>query len=695
VLLASSLAACNGAINQRQDAALDGDVDPSDDSSSEADDAGSERGDSGTPKPGDSFGSTSGVKTGLSPLPEMVNVKATVLDDSAEISFSPVDTARDYRVYVLPADADITTAGDGRVTVKNAVYRCAGDRQASATVVDKKDWVQGFNINTLVDGQDVEGYKRTLADSTLGYVYETPGDGRTPVYALGDSAADADVDCDFLGAYTRWQESRAAKYVSSEQERQMLLKQRWRDDGIVFYVPSDAGSSTRKVFVKGGGSSPRLYYAEGAEATTRGAADLAFNVLKEAEDGAVPLKRVFYKNFCGQPHDVLVAGNARFERARRQGDNQPVDHLHWAGLTEETTLVVEALADGCPYQGFLAPESAPARDGYARWLTLDELKAASPTGEIYINGQHEKAQAPRPIARSFLKVKPVAPPEMDWFLGFDSEESMGKLATMPCGVGNCFATSRVVSNVMDVSFMLVEDDRHALARHFGELWVSYADLGADVNGKFRITAASKATMSDKTFIHATMTVDAFTTGRRYPQIIISDQDAPVQLKMEFGHALVFQTFGGWPYTFEAQVCDHQFWDVNNQCPRFDSHHVVDANDPDKFVGLLPHPEPGEHSGMDRGTKFDVYASTKRAYWFLDGEPYACADLPAVTVGAGPATVTFGDVLYHSGVDMTFAYTGRALQVATRRHFDNLGFSSGVAAPAWDESRFPCAKTLRH
>jgi hypothetical protein len=26
---------------------------------------------------------------------------------------------------------------------------------------------------------------------------------------------------------------------------------------------------------------------------------------------------------------------------------------------------------------------------------------------------------------------------------------------------------------------------------------------------------------------------------------------------------------------------------------------------------------------------------------------------------------------------------------TTRHFDNLGFKSGVAAPAWDESRLPC------
>ncbi len=28
-----------------------------------------------------------------------------------------------------------------------------------------------------------------------------------------------------------------------------------------------------------------------------------------------------------------------------------------------------------------------------------------------------------------------------------------------------------------------------------------------------------------------------------------------------------------------------------------------------------------------------------------------------------------------------------------RHFDYVGFKSGVAAPAWDEHRFPCIRQM--
>jgi hypothetical protein len=160
--------------------------------------------------------------------------------------------------------------------------------------------------------------------------------------------------------------------------------------------------------------------------------------------------------------------------------------------------------------------------------------------------------------------------------------------------------------------------------------------------------------------------------------------------MEKGHAIVVQTFGGWPNIYEVQACDHQYWDVNNQCPHYDMRHVPDPNDATKSIGLLPVPEIAEHSGLDRGSKLEAYTSSKRVYLFLDGEPAGCADLPASTVPVGPVSVTFGDVLYHSGVDLTFAYTHQALQVSTRRHFDNMGFKSGMPAPTWDAKRFPCA-----
>ena len=61
--------------------------------------------------------------------------------------------------------------------------------------------------------------------------------------------------------------------------------------------------------------------------------------------------RVYYKNGCGKHHDELAAGQPRFERARSQGDKQPLFDLLWSGIKADTTLVVEALDQGCPYAG--------------------------------------------------------------------------------------------------------------------------------------------------------------------------------------------------------------------------------------------------------------------------------------------------------------------------------------------------------
>ncbi len=634
------------------------------------------------------------VKTALPALPKVANVLATSSDDNVNITFEPVDGARDYRVYALPDDKDIASDAGGHVTIKNAIYRCAGDRQAPLTNQDAAKPVQGLSFNTLVDGVKVDGYTRTLPEATLGYVYTTAGAGRTPVYAMGDSAPNSDNDCDYLGITARWGESRAKKYVTSETERTMLLAQGWRDDGIVFYVPA-AGAGSRAVYTTTKVDNiwvTRYYYVDGAEATLRGKTETAFQVLGAAAADTQPLMRVFYQNTCGRSHDELAVGKARFDRARIQGDEQPVYNLHWAGINAPTTLVVEALADGCPYQGFFGASAEPARDVYPPWLTLDQLRAASPTGEVYINGQHAAGMNPKPIARTFIQIAPGPKPNLDWFEGFGDANAMGTMKDTLCGAldGNCWQQFRRKSDTMDLSFMFVETDRWAFAPMLGELWANFGDVGADVNGKFRLTPSKKAQLSADTFLYTTMTVDTFSTGRRYPQMLISDQDVPVQINMQKGNSIVIQTFGGWPNTYEVQACDHQYWDVNNQCPRYDLHHVLDPNDATKIVSLTPVGEVGEHGGMDKATKLEAYASSKRVYLFIDGQPSGCADLPSSTVPVGPVTVTYGDVLYHSGVDLTFAYTHTALQVSTRRHFDNLGFKSGVPAPTWDAKRFPCA-----
>jgi hypothetical protein len=681
-------------------------------------------------------------QTKLPPLPPLSNVVASQGDDSVSITFEPVTGALDYRVYPLPSDNDITIGADGGVVIKNAIYRCAGKREAAIPNVNgTKNFASGGDfVTTLVDNQTVGGYLRTLADATLGYVYTAPGPGLVPVYALGEADANADSDC----AFSRWKESRTKLYTTSDSERAKSLAAFARDDGIAFYVPAAASSTTTQVYLddQGAGTSSlsRYYVAGGPEGDAHPKKQAAFVVLKGATSGAVPLMRVFYQNNCGWSHDELVAGQERFNRAYEQGDQLPWWSLLWTGLTGPTTLVIEALDQGCPFQGHLSPQSIPSVTAYfgtqplihQPWVTIDDVRGASATTEVFLNGQSGPAwvwdgnaedggatqTAPTPaqllantgagqplpnaIARSFIHVAPNPHPAMDFLVTFPPGAAPETFTTVPCGVagGNCFATVREQSPTFDQMFIDVESDPNgkplvAYGPALGELWVSYADVGADTNGKYRLTANKKATIDASTFLHVTMEADAVSSARRYPQILISDQDIPVQYNLPQGHTLIIQPRGEvsewfyWPVDYNLQICNLRTWDVNNQCPEYDLHHALtDAGTVDH---LAPNDELGDHASVDHRVLFDVFTSTKRTYLFLDGQPYACADLPAVGVpNAGPVTVTWGDALYHSAVDVTFAFHAAHMQIEQRRHFDNLGFSSGVPAPAWDESRLPCA-----
>jgi len=634
--------------------------------------------------------------TALKPVPALVNVKAAATGDSVSLSFDPIDGAVDYRVYELPDNANISTSADGVLTVKNAVYRCAGNRQAPAVTMDAAPQVPSGGARTLVDGQDVNGYKRSLAEATLGYVWAVPGDGRVPVYALGDSDAKADVSCYFM----RWNESRVKQYVTSTDDRDQLLKKGFRDDGIAFYVPAAADATTVQIYTSTT-TDARMYFPDGPEVAKRMGAQPAFIALAKAADGTLPLMRVYYANMCGTAHDELVAGQSRFNRARAQGDKVPVYGLHWSGLTKQTTLVVEALDAGCPFPGLLSSQSVAAYTSpdlkipYASWSTPMDVQAASATGELFINGQAAANSKPRPMARSFVKISPAAAPDLDWSYGFKADDTLGPFADEACGAldGNCYGQYRQNSPTADAGFFAVEEKRHAVGDLFGQLWVTFSDIEGDTNGKFRVTPSTKADMAADSFLYARMEVDTFSTGRRYPQILISDRDAPVQTHLPEGNTLVLQTFGDWPNVFELQVCDHKTWDVNDQCPRFDFYNQYAAGDTTKVKSLAPVVEVGEHSGLDRATLLEIYTSTTRAYLFIDGQPHGCAILPKTGVPSGAATVTFGDVLYHSSADVVFDFSGSKLHNDTIRSFDNLGFKSHVVAPPWDETRFPCTATL--
>lgn len=629
--------------------------------------------------------------SGLPPLPRLTSVRAGAVGDSVSISFDPVEGAVDYRVYELPSPDVISTGSDGSISVEGAVFRCAGQRQAPRVPMDAEPQLPSGALRTLVDNQDVKGYTRTLAEATLGYVFQEPGDGRVPVYALGESDPSADNPCYFH----RYTASRRKQYVTSDAERQRLLAEGYRDDGVVFYVPSSTDGRTRPVYTAVDPASDdfggRYYYVDGPEAARRNRQGTAFAAFTTQVEGSVPLMRVHYQGVCSKPHDELVAGKPRFDLVRAQGDGFPVTRLHWSGLSSPNTiLVVEALDRGCPYQGLLSPEARPGASPYAPWITFDEAQAAHPHRELYINGQFD-GTTPRPIARSFVRIGPAAAPELDWSFGFRASDSLGTVRSATVPAVNCAEVSGAESPEATMQFYCPQ--RYAQGPKFGEWWTLLADAAADTNGKYRLTPKTMGEMQSDSYLYVTMSVDSFSTARRYPQILISDRTSPVQTQLPEGRTLVLQMINDWPYSYELQICDHKYWDVNDQCPRFDFYAQRDPNDRNRTVKLAPNVEVGEQIGMDFPNRWEIYASTERAYVFLDGQPYGCANLPDAGVPSGAVTVTFGHVLYHSGVDHLFGFTGRRLQLDQPRHFDNLGFKSGVAAPVWDETRFPCTSHL--
>jgi hypothetical protein len=653
---------------------------------------------------GGSDGSTGDapIDTDLPPLPELGNVRLRMVGDAANVVFDPWEGAADYRIYPLPANEDIQVADDGGVIVTDAIYRCAGHREGLYMLEDIVSPDEGWNDNaaggTTILARDVQGYTRAEADAALGFVYMTEGEGRIPVYALGDPdpAGEGGPSC----GRPVFQASRPKLYTTDAAIRDQRIAEHWRDDGVAFYIPNVPGADTHPIYEGSFGDGVTLRWIDGPEATSRGAGTTVFEVATEADADAVPLFRVHVAPYCSRAHDELVAGTARFAKARSEGD-QPLTAARWSGITASTVLVVEALDQGCPYLGNLSPghqdpfteqfgEEVLEYEGYA---TLDDLRAASPTGEIFVNGQFDSMTPPRAVARSFVHAEPETP-ELDFYATFPESEDLRADFAEP--TGNEYALYFESPNYHVSSY--ANSNVH-FGTMLGELWFAYNDIAADVNGKVRITPSQTATIAADSFLHVTTEIDIVSTDRRYPQIIISDRSAPVQDTLDQGTTIIVQPKDMTPTQLQVQICDHRTWDVNDQCPRVPT--FVDDWAP--AVAL-----PGERTGTDNAVAIDLWLSSSRLYLFLDGEPYSCTDLPATSFedGAtysppsGEVTVTWGDVLYHSGVDFaagggaitgnTYLFHRTHMQKTTRRHFDNLGFASGVAAPAWDEALYPCA-----
>jgi hypothetical protein len=708
--------------------------------------------------------------TGLPDLPLMSHVVADVHGNSATISFDPVPGAVDYRVYVLPQKSDIRLASDGSLDgVNNATYRCAGFRAAPTVPVDQDqgpasnpvpNWIA---TSTCVDQENVQGFERTTANDTIGYAFEDAQPGTVPIYAIGDPASMADN----YGYGIREQQTRSKLYV---QDNSSYLATGWRDDGIAFYAltspastacgtgtPVPVYSKTYPVDV----ANSTVYYAAGPEAQTRGTGTPSFYVCPTQVTDSQPVMRVNYQLLSpggsfgsSAAHDELALGQDRFERARCQGSTfgvcaqsqQSMWSVQWSNLQGPTQLVVEALDQGCPFQGLFGSSPLAATlvnsdddNGNSSLLndpifSFSQLQSTAKNGEVFLNGQFDGNPSPRPIARAIVNVAPATRPAMDFASDFAGAPETFTESTDPSGMdlgcgltktlqqesGNpdtCDGSARFTSPTYDVLFFGTQEKRYEVGETEGELWEDYSGEGS----KFRITPQhQQATMSDTTFVHAAMEVSSFSTGRRYPQIMISDQDFETsQWLLErsegssnpnLGSTIVLEPIDaatGRP-VIEVQLCTQRRWNVNYQCPWF----ILEKVDPPTPGGTganNPHPDPFDRLQDDRNTRWDLYASTQKAYVFLDSQPYACVDLAhrkathpdgsAITPTpappkTGPVTVTFGDVMYHAGAESGYftIYSPFHLEhelYETTRHFDYIGFKSSEDAPAWDETRFPC------
>ena len=287
-------------------------------------------------------------------LPPIDNVHVDKHGDTAVIGFEPVAGAKDYRIYPEPADpADWLIGDDGSVGVKNAIYRCSGNY-----VYQPRENDVATSLDCQLAGCDntKHNFSRTEAESVLGWVFLTPGPDRLAVYRLADpNGAGGFRNSDWVAAI--YPEANSAEYTSDPARREELLKQGYRDDGIVFYTAKDAPRNVYRIKYAHGadwqGDNVVLYFTDGPEYDERSKqppADIAdfgprIAILDAEEPGAVELHRVSY-----MPFDILAAGDARFEKVMHQG-GVPIPVLSWPGIKGKTRFIVEALDQGCPFPG--------------------------------------------------------------------------------------------------------------------------------------------------------------------------------------------------------------------------------------------------------------------------------------------------------------------------------------------------------
>jgi hypothetical protein len=261
--------------------------------------------------------------------------------------------------------------------------------------------------------------------------------------------------------------------------------------------------------------------------------------------------------------------------------------------------------------------------------------------------------------------------------------------------------------------------------------LGFADGGSSCNVSMTPKNVPTKLASDH-YLHVSMSTDIPSTGRRYPQIMITnvplaDDPAPDAGNIDLvpvhtrlgtfpyqlvgpdgvagtaddlapsgGRTIVVQPFGGYQET-QIEFCDTRGWGVSQQCNHANIYgfHAGDYQDTWKQP-WTPVPVQGDLAGFDRPVRWDVYASTSRVYVYMDDKPAGCAVLPSGRMPAGAVTVAYRAVIYHCGIDETItpADTGHQYEhnyslCHSDHRMDDFGIQLSAPLPGWDESVLPC------
>ena len=305
---------------------------------------------------------------------------------------------------------------------------------------------------------------------------------------------------------------------------------------------------------------------------------------------------------------------------------------------------------------------------------------------------------------------PAPDPQMDFYESFNPSKTWEQPPEVANDYNNGYHIYRNAKWAIEFGG---SPENHSLGPILGQFHIGCIDWGSACG--YSITPLGLTTRLEAgRYLHVRMTVDVPSTLRRYPGVMITTTaykevddpsiqhtyDLPVTSRLGPLDAegtgtestILVHPLG--LSDLQLQFCDKRGWGVGDQCKKANTKgrrtHWENGGEP-----WLPVPVLGNVAGEDRPVQIDIYASTDKIFLFQDDRPAGCGRLPAGRMPAGPVTVLFHAVGYHLAIDdpadadTSYQYLRNYSFMRTDRHFDDLGISNSVAAPAWDETKFPC------